>query len=571
MKLTKALKDWLVKNCGVKETSSDAEFRKAASEAMTKATGEAGFLSAEKFVELTADKDTVPANRLELAFDNMAKGISALTDVVTAQNDRLATLEKGGATSAAVAAVSGAADAAAATIPATTKAGDANASSTRTPSVFEKVFAGAGTDGASIDPADPIVRIKGAHESYSKSKTPAMYPDMLGPNKRHPLAGRRIELGLPGKSPTSAALDNPSELEQAINGAWFKFVLHSEGAKGIPQFLRLTDHDRDLIQYALRNEKWCGVLHGTGSEDSGAIEVNRRKLADFEIKALIDDSTSGGLEVAPIFFDDQVILTPLLTGEFFPLVNVVNITRGRRIEGAAIGNVSFSSGGADDSDIPLFNTAAFVSAFDTSIFVANGAIEIGLDFQSDSPIDVAGIITRSYGQKLLEWLDEQICVGDGSTEPEGVMVASGTTSVSFGNTTPTLGGYESLLFGIPKAFKQGYESSRVVWGMTEQSYQRARSMAYAAGDARRLLGMTHEDYMILGHKAGINEAMANTQQFFCNLGRYRMYRRMGLTMKVTTEGKTLVRRNNMLITARSRWGGQLEDGNAAAVTTTAQA
>jgi len=38
-------------------------------------------------------------------------------------------------------------------------------------------------------------------------------------------------------------------------------------------------------------------------------------------------------------------------------------------------------------------------------------------------------------------------------------------------------------------------------------------------------------------------------------------------MQMTTEGRELTLRNKMLITSRARYGGRLEDGNAAAVTT----
>ena len=48
------------------------------------------------------------------------------------------------------------------------------------------------------------------------------------------------------------------------------------------------------------------------------------------VKTLIDDATSGGLEAAPIVFDDMVIQTPLLNGELFPLVTTVPLDRGRR-------------------------------------------------------------------------------------------------------------------------------------------------------------------------------------------------------------------------------------------------
>jgi hypothetical protein len=39
-----------------------------------------------------------------------------------------------------------------------------------------------------------------------------------------------------------------------------------------------------------------------------------------------------------------------------------------------------------------------------------------------------------------------------------------------------------------------------------------------------------------------------------------MYRRRGLTMRTSTDGDTLIRRNELLITATARYGGQMERG-----------
>ncbi|MBI2823673.1 MAG: hypothetical protein HYX69_03155 [Planctomycetia bacterium] len=47
-----------------------------------------------------------------------------------------------------------------------------------------------------------------------------------------------------------------------------------------------------------------------------------------QVKTLLNDSTSGGLEVVPIFFDTNLVTTPLLTGDPFPYVEVVDVPRG---------------------------------------------------------------------------------------------------------------------------------------------------------------------------------------------------------------------------------------------------
>lgn len=556
MKCKPALKQWLVQHKGLSAEATEEQFSKAAAGALMDES-----LSDAEYMKLQADPEAGEASTFKSLLERM--------------DQRLEKLENGSgdgsAGDGAPKSPQGTISKDAPRIPGDGDGDGGNGSKGAGASYFERHFGGP-SDAAEVDAKMPTVRVVGAHERYDKSSKAAYFPETTTKGAKHPMAGQRV---FEGGDKGRRYIDIPSDYEMALSGAYIKWAIEVEmgGQRGVPQALRMTDHDRDLIQHAIMDAKWGGVLHGVGSEDSGAIGVMNAKLSPLQQKALLDDSTSGGLEIAPIAFDDQIILTPLLNGEFFPRVNTVNITRGRRIEGASMGNVTLTSGGADGTAIPLFNTASFIAAFDTTIHVVNGSIEIGLDFLSDSPIDVSGTITASYGQQLLTWLDEQVCVGDGSTEPEGIINASGTTSVSSANGAggpPTVGDYEGLLFGVSKAFKAGFPSNRITFGANETSYQRARGVAVGSGDQRRVFGMNHESYMLLDHPYGINESFTNRQIIFTNWGRYRMYRRMGLTLKVTTEGKELVRDNLMLITARARYGGQLEDGSAAAVMTDAQ-
>lgn len=540
MKMTDALKKWLVGAGLAAADASEDELKEATAKAMVD-----GKLTADQFAELTTDPDAAKAAELNSKLDAILSGQQE-------QGKRLDAIEQRNAQ--------------AETPPAETP----KPTKETKPSLFEQAFA----SGPAVESGTDMVRVVNAHERYDATKSLQQFPAMTTKQQPHPYAGQRMFEGDPNGD--RRYIDTASDLERAVAGAYIKWAIRSEkgGDAGIPQALRMTDHDRDLMQYALQEMKWGGVLHGVGSEGDGAIGVKNRKLTPGEIKAAIDDNTSGGLEIAPIAFDDMIIQVPILNGEIYPRVTTVNITRGRRIEGGSIGNVTFSSGGADATAIPLFNTANFIAAFDTTIFVANGSIEIGLDFLSDSPIDVAGVVSAQYGQQLLAWLDEQCAVGDGTTEPEGVTNATGTTTVNSTNGAggpPTVGDYEGLLFGVAKNYKQGYATDRIAFAANETSYQRSRAIAVGATDERRVFGMTHEDYRLFQHPYAINEQFANTQITFTNWARYRMYRRLGLTIKVTTEGKELVRNNLMLMTARARYGGQMEDGAAAAVMADAQA
>jgi hypothetical protein len=225
----------------------------------------------------------------------------------------------------------------------------------------------------------------------------------------------------------------------------------------------------------------------------------------------------------------------------------------------------------DDTSISLFNTASYVSAFDTTIFRWEGAVKIGLDFLSDTPIDFGAHFTAQYGERLLEDLDDVIATGNGTTQPEGVMTKSGTTSVSFGSAAATLGGYESLRFSVTKQEHRANLMSTAVFCGTETSYMRARAIPVGASDARRLGGMDYSSYRWMERDFKVNGSMTNAQIFYAILGRYRMYRRRGLTIRTSTEGDTLIRANEMLISVTARLGGQLERAACAAITSTAQA
>lgn len=545
MKVTQLLKSWLVANCGASEDASDEDFRKAAAEAMLKPEGDKGYLSHDKYLELTADPDASKASALEDKLDQIITGQSELGERINVLEERSQQPEpKAPETPEPT--------------PQPEPTPTPEPKKERQPSALEKAFSQSSGSEVQIRQVDAV-------EQYDSTKTALRFPEQTDKGERHPLAGQVVTEG--DKSTGMRAIDKPSEAEMAVCGAYWKFSIASQLRGRVPHQLRMTDHDRDLLWWGLHNMKWGGVIHGDCSSVEGSIAVKNRKLADHEIKALIDDSTSGGLEIAPIVFDDAIIETPYLTGELYPLVTVIPVTRGRRIEGASVSQVTLAAS-SEDTQISLFNTASFVAAFDTTIFVVAGAIEIGLDFISDAVPDIAGMVARQYGQKLLEWLDEQIAKGDGTTEPEGIVTASGTTTVNAANAAtgpPTVGDYEGLLFGVDKKYKQGYQRNRIAYCATETSYQRARAIAVGTSDARRVFGMDHENYQLLGHPYKINDQLTNRQQFFGVMPRYRMYRRLGMTTKVTTEGDYLARRNLMLLVARARFGGQIEDGSAFAV------
>lgn len=580
MNITVALKSFLISKGWIKQDTSDADIRKLVLEKLS-----SGEITAKTLAELTQETETPGTQKLQtLIAQQLEQSLAPFK----------ALLEQGGNK--------------------TKKEGEEDDPANPTPPVAtltedrikELVAAsvkestkGLQIDNEGSDRITPVkllteaaqgrdtimVRVKEAVESYDGNRKAALMPDLTQRGTKQFDAGRPAMY-------RGAVLDMPSERDKAICGAVFKWQLSTGPyAAHLPRGLRMTEHDKQLVQWALHNCKWTGVINpiygseGVGGASPGfsshltslvgnGIDVDDRKLTEFEIKAaLLDDATSGGLEIVPIEFDNMLIITPVLFGELFPLVNVVNISRGRRIEGGALGRPTISTTAQEGTAITPFDNTGFVSAFDTTIFDVNGAMEIGENFLSDSPTNVGQLIMQMYGEEFLKWLDTQIAVGDGTTEPKGIFVSSGTTAVASDNGVAgpaTVSDYEGLMFGIDKAFRNAKGGRNVFLG-NDTSYRRARSIPVGPADERRVFGMTHRDYMLLDTPYKVNSDISNNQLAYANMGYYRMYRRLGTQIRVENTGNYLALRNMRLIVVRSRWGGQLELGGAAAIMSNAEA
>ncbi len=354
----------------------------------------------------------------------------------------------------------------------------------------------------------------------------------------------------------------PSQLDKALIGSWLKFSI---GAAFNRPYFGMTDTDKDLLEYALRECEWTGYVGGWPEPgDSIKGEAISGRLTPSQQKALLNDVTSGGTNAVPVIYDDAAIMAPLQTGELFPWVTVTPIPRGRVFRSLSVGTPVISSGIPEGTAIPLFDTTGFIAALDTTIYPCVGAVEIGLDFEEDSPANFGQILIDRYGEVHLKWLDDQIALGDGTTEPLGLFGTATMTLVpaAAAGTGPwSLADLEALIFGVAREYRRA-RGGRMVFVMNDNTYRRFRQIATATGWNTRLFGDDYQSYTMLGYPVRIIADVPNNKICFVNLAYYRMFRRQGLQVKVTTEGRELSLKNLRLIVVRALWGGRLEQGGA---------
>lgn len=389
------------------------------------------------------------------------------------------------------------------------------------------------------------VRVKKATEQFSSTKGKVCWErgDRHGRPEGVPV---KMYRGFEGsKQILQQEFDSLSQAEWAKSGAYAKYLMRKAGAP-----IRLTELDQRLVAELLHEDTFVGI-EGNASG---------RKLTDFEIKAVLDDSTSGGQEAVPEYFDNAIIMTPLLHGELFPYVNVIPMSRGSSVDGFSIGTPTFVST-ASGSAISPFTTTSFVSAFDVNIYPASCAVEWGIDFEEDAVPNFGQAVIAQIGQEHLRWLDEQIAIGDGTTEPQGILTATGTGVSAANGTTGALTYADALTmqFGIGKSARNAFGGNRTRYVMHDTNYKLFMSVATGVtGDTRPVFGMNSQSYQLGDYPVSVQNNITVGDMAFCNLAAYRLYRRQGLQFVMEDRGSTLRLANKRLMLARTRWGGKIE-------------
>jgi len=245
MKMTPQLKAWVIANCEVSEDTTDDDLRKAAGIALVN-----GMLTVEKLTELTAEIEEKEADEFSKKLDAMATGLEKLAAVLTASQEKQ-----------------------------------------ETPETKEQNVGKVIADGAK----EGTVRVKGAHEQYSNTKSAAFFPKHTPDGKSHPMAGKPMSF-----YSSQRQMDTPSDLDKAVAGAYGQFIVECARNKGNRSlsWMQMPQHSKELLQYAMENMRWSGSSNGGDEAD-----IIDRKLTPTEQKALIDDAASGGLEALslPLF------------------------------------------------------------------------------------------------------------------------------------------------------------------------------------------------------------------------------------------------------------------------------
>lgn len=403
---------------------------------------------------------------------------------------------------------------------------------------------------------DVHIRVKGALERYDDTRTAGVY-------KSGKLAGQPIYYN--GKP-----LNKPTERKNKMVAVWLKWHALNMGLIDKP----LSEHEQEILQHILHNETFYQpqTVSTQPLRKSVVEELFHKGIDKQHYKAdLIDDATSGGTEAVPEFFDQEVIILPVLEGELAPYVTMKDMPRGSAVSGFTMGNVTFGAANAEGTAVSLFDATSFISDYSPKVYRAAGFIQVGRNFLEDAVPGLADEIRQSYTRKHNEWLDRVIAAGNGTTEPQGIINASGVADVT--SQHGTAGPVDildaiNLIFAVTAPYRRAYPAANLRFCSTETTYKRFRSLQVGTSDARLVFGndLGADSPELLTYKVAYeSNGMSNSDIFFAQLGAYWLYRRQGLRLVYEDRGSALVRANTVLIGADMRYAGKLTRGGYAAV------
>lgn len=418
----------------------------------------------------------------------------------------------------------------------------------------EKLFAPAAAAAASGAHGQP--RVKRASEKYGTTKSRKVYPQFLGGRDhgvKHPMAGLDATVG------GTPAYDQ-SEVERAKSGAFQRFLIQ----RSIREPL-MTDEDTDLLMESLEKDLWVGDAFSA----AGPNEYQRPKhLSELQKKTFLSDSASGGSSLVPYYFDMDLVTYPKLNGELFPFVDLKDLNETNQVKTPTLNNLTVSAGPSegDSPGITLQTTTGLAAVLTSNVLNATGAITVGRDFLTDSPLALQDELMKSYQRVLSNFLDQQIAAGDGTTFILGIFNTSSTKTYTAQNSTAgpvTVKDVKAMIFALPAEYRK--QNLPTFFVGVDALYSRIRGIVTGlSGDQRLVYGYNFEDYSLENHPFKITDSssVSGSQLAFGRMDKYRMWRRKGMTFEASTQGKTLMTANEAIITMRSRWAGQVIDPNA---------
>jgi HK97 family phage major capsid protein len=428
-----------------------------------------------------------------------------------------------------------------------------------------QVFAGAADKGFSN--ASGRVDVRKASDAFDGTQLRKVYPKKGTNGLRwdHAWAGQDVTYNDPIVGPKP--LYHMSERQKAQMGAWVRWQTQK-----MVKMPLMREHDWQLLRELLDEAEWVGDTFNPSTAQMEYVGTPR-KLTQWEIKTMLEDGTSGGTNLVPYFYDVELVTFPLLFGQLAPYVDEKDLPVSNQVKVPTHQNLVINEGPAegDSPGITLQTTTSLAGIYTVNVFNATGAITAGRFLLEDSPIRLQETWTSLYQAALLNFLDSEIAAGAGTSFITGLVNTSSPGTYTAQNATAgpvTVSDVQDMIATMPVQYRMPNDKPKLAWICRDALYWHIRNIPVASSggsitDQRLIYGYNWADYELEDVRVAIVDgyntaaALASSTLMLARLDKYRLWRRKGATFEISTEGKTLMLANELLLTIRARYAGTM--------------
>ena len=207
---------------------------------------------------------------------------------------------------------------------------------------------------------------------------------------------------------------------------------------------------RELAPKATKSSAFSKYLrHGMGSLNSEERSLIQQRGTNVQI---VGTDSLGGFLV-PQDFSDELEVATAFTGEVERLAKKLNTAGGGLLDYPAVDDTATDAVKTDESASLTIADMTF-SNFQLSAYNYSSLVKVSTQLLQDSAFDLNAFLVEAMGERIARATNNAFTLGDGSGDPQGIVVGSQKGADAAGATAITADDILNLIYSVDASYRK---------------------------------------------------------------------------------------------------------------------
>ena len=207
---------------------------------------------------------------------------------------------------------------------------------------------------------------------------------------------------------------------------------------------------RELAPKATKSSAFSKYLrHGMGSLNSEERSLIQQRGTNVQI---VGTDSLGGFLV-PQDFSDELEVATAITGEVERLAKKLNTAGGGLLDYPAVDDTATDAVKTDESASLTVADMTF-SNFQLSAYNYSSLVKVSTQLLQDSAFDLNAFLVEAMGERIARATNNAFTLGDGSGDPQGIVVGSQKGADAAGATAITADDILNLIYSVDASYRK---------------------------------------------------------------------------------------------------------------------